>query len=100
MPTPINAPDTRSATAGRAQLLATAAASVPLPAAQRLPALPRLVPMPDAQRTFGPSRATLYRAGAAGEIRLVKVGRGTFLETETVLAWLARLPAITPKPAA
>lgn len=84
MPAPTNAPDTGSTTASR----------------MRLPDLPRLVPMPDAQRTFGPSRATFYRAGAAGEIRLVKVGRGTFLETETVLAWLARLPAIAPKAAA
>lgn len=83
MTTRIDAPDAGSALAGRT----------------RLPALPRLVPLPDAQRTFGPSRATFYRVAAAGQVRLVKIGRGTFLETETVLAWLASLPTLTPKAA-
>ena len=66
----------------------------------RLPDLPRLVPLPDAQRTFGPSRATWYRAAAAGQVRMLKVGRATFLETESVLHYLANLPTITPKAAA
>lgn len=84
MLTPTNARDTGSTTASR----------------QRLPNLPRLVRMSKGYPTFGLSRATLQRAAAAGEIRLVKVGSGTFLETETVLAWLDRLPTITPKAAA
>lgn len=84
MPTPTDAPDTGSATASHPSL----------------PALPRLVPLPSAQRTFGPSRATFYRAAAAGQVRLVKVGRGTFVETESALAWLASLPSVTPKAAA
>lgn len=69
------------------------------PAPGRLPDLPRLVPLPSAQRIFGPSRATFYRAAAAGQVRMLKIGRATFLETETVLAWLARLPAIAPRDA-
>ncbi len=79
MPTPNDAPDTGSASR------------------PRLPDLARLVPMPNAQRTFGPSRASFYRAAAAGSVRLVKVGRATFVESESALAWLASLPAITPK---
>ena len=66
----------------------------------RLPDLPRLVPLPDAQRTFGPSRATWYRAAAAGQVRMVKLGRATFLETASVLNFLDNLPTITPKAAA
>lgn len=62
--------------------------------------LPRFVWMPKGPQAFGVSRTTLYRMGAAGQIRLVKIGRSTFLDTETVLAWLARLPTITPKAAA
>ena len=84
MPTPTDAPDTGSATASR----------------PRLPTLPRLVPMPDVQATFGPSRASFYRAAAGGSVRLVKLGRATFVESESALAWLASLPAITPKAAA
>ena len=75
------------------------AGSAPVPHV-RMPDLPRLVPLPDAQRTFGPSRATWYRAAAAGQVRMLKVGRATFLETESVLTYLANLPTITPKAAA
>jgi hypothetical protein len=66
----------------------------------RLPDLPRLVPLSDGQRVFGPSRATWYRAAKAGQIRMVKVGRATFLDTESVLAFLANLPAVTLQAAA
>ena len=58
------------------------------------------MPLPDAQRTFGPSRATWYRAAAAGQVRMVKLGRATFLETASVLNFLDNLPTITPKAAA
>lgn len=83
MPTPTDAPDTGSATASHPSL----------------PTLPRLVRMSNGQRTFGPSRATLQRAAAAGEIRLLKVGSGSFLETASVLSWMARLPTAASKAA-
>ena len=66
----------------------------------RLPDLPRLVPVHDGQRVFGPSRATWYRAAAAGQIRMVKLGRASYLDTESVLAFLAALPEVTLTPAA
>ncbi len=64
-----------------------------------LPDLPRLVPLQNGKRVFGPSRSTWYRLGEAGHIRLAKVGRGTFLDTASVLAYLASLPTIPTKPA-
>ena len=100
MPAPMDTVDKGRLRLGGAQLLATIVAPTPPPAAPRLPDLPRLVPLSSAQRTFGPSRATFYRAAAARQVRMVKVGRGSFLETESVLAWMAGLPAITPKIAA
>ncbi len=66
----------------------------------RLAKLPRLVSMADCQDLFGPSRSTWYRAAAAGQIRLVKLGRATFLDTESVLAFLDSLPAVVVKPSA
>lgn len=63
----------------------------------RLPELPRVVPMFRAPAAFGVSRSTIYRAANAGDIRLVKLGRSTLVDSESVLAWLANLPTITPK---
>ena len=65
----------------------------------RLPPLPRLVPLPDGTSVFGPSRSTWYRAAALGQIRMVKIGRSTFLDTESVLAFLDSLPTVIQKPA-
>ena len=79
------------------QALMTGTAPCPPP---RLAELPRMVPMFRAAATFGLSRSTLYRAANAGDIRLVKLGRSTLVDSESVLAWLASLPAITPKAAA
>lgn len=64
-----------------------------------LPELPRLVALPDAERVFGMTRIAWYRAAKAGQIRMVKVGRSTFLDTESVLAYLANLPTIKLKAA-
>ena len=55
--------------------------------------LPRLVPLPDAQRAFGPSRSTFYRLGREGKLRLVKLGKGTFVDTDSALKFFASLPA-------
>jgi len=82
---------------GHIQTLMGTTAPVPQ---SRLPDLPRLVALKNGSKVFGPSRATWYRAAASGQVRLVKVGRATFLDTESVLAFLANLPTITPKAAA
>ncbi|MGI4797366.1 MAG: hypothetical protein ACRYG8_25605, partial [Janthinobacterium lividum] len=77
MPTSTNALEKEKASPSRVQLLATTVPPTPPSAASRLPSLPRLVPLSSAQRTFGPSRATFYRAATAGHVRMVKVGRGS-----------------------
>jgi len=60
----------------------------------RLPDLPIKVPMFRAAATFGVSRSSIYRAAAAGHIRLTKIGRSTLVDTESVLAWLNGLPPV------
>ena len=57
------------------------------------PGLPPVMPMFKAPKMVGVSRSTLYRAAAAGQIRLLKNGRSTLVDTASVLAWLAGMPA-------
>ena len=69
--------------------LVTTAAAPPILAIQTLP--PR-VRMPLAEDTFGISRSAIYRAAAAGRIKLTKLGRTTLVDTASVLEFLNSLP--------
>ena len=72
-------------------------------AAERNPltaALPVKVRLPEAPRIFGISRSAIYRGAADGHICLSKLGRGTLVDTASVLKYLENLPAMTPKAAA
>lgn len=60
-----------------------------------LPPLPVLVPMRDGERIFGPSRSTLYRLHAAKLIDLVKLGRGTFIVTESFMRYRSKLKLVS-----
>ena len=62
--------------------------------------VPKLVRLPDVPTTYGWSRSHTYREAAKGNLRLVKVGKGTFLDSDSAAAYLASLPAMTPKNAA
>jgi len=56
---------------------------------------PVAVPLPQAPAVFGLSRSGLYRAAKAGEIRLMKQGRSTLVDVESVRRYLATLPDVT-----
>ena len=62
--------------------------------------IPVKVPMVHAPTTFGVSRSAVYRAAAAGHIKLSKLGKTTLVDTASMLAFLDGLPSITPKQAA
>ena len=62
--------------------------------------LPVKVPMTRAPETFGTSRSAIYRAAAAGHIKLSKLGKTTLVDTASMLAFLDGLPALNPKQAA
>ncbi|AKR48045.1 MULTISPECIES: helix-turn-helix domain-containing protein [Acetobacter] len=57
--------------------------------------IPVAVPLEDAPRMFGVSRSHLYRMSKAGRIDMRKVGRKTVVITDTVVAYLRGLPAVT-----
>ncbi len=61
---------------------------------------PVLVPLPKAPSVYGPSRSRIYRLAAEKRIKLVKMGRSTFVEDASMRAYLAGLPTLTPKNAA
>ena len=61
---------------------------------------PMVVPLPDAPVVFGLSRSAIYRAAAAGQITLMKMGRSTLVDTASVRNYLNSLPRLTPKSAA
>lgn len=54
---------------------------------------PVAVQMSKATALTGLSRSRLYREAAAGNIRLMKAGRTTLVDLDSVRAFLARLPA-------
>ena len=49
------------------------------------------VPLPHATTVFGPSKSWFYRQAAAGNVKLIKIGRGTYVDTRSVLATLQDL---------
>ena len=55
------------------------------------------VPMPRAPGLFGLSKSAIYRAAEAGHIKLSKLGRGTLVDTASVIAYLDALPTPTLK---
>jgi excisionase family DNA binding protein len=57
--------------------------------------LPALLNVVAAAERFGVSRTTLYRWLGDGSITAKKIGRGTYLLTETVTAKIANLPNYT-----
>ncbi|GCD59747.1 hypothetical protein NBRC3280_2264 [Acetobacter pasteurianus NBRC 3280] len=57
--------------------------------------IPVAVPLEDAPRVFGMSKSHLYRMSKAGRIDMRKVGRKTVVITDTVVAYLRGLPAVT-----
>ena len=50
------------------------------------------VPLPRAPAVTGMSRSAIYRAAAAGHIRLLKLGKSTLVDLASVRAFLASLP--------
>jgi len=56
-------------------------------------AYPMAAPIPRACALSGMSRSAIYRAAAAGQITLRKIGRTTLVDMESVRAFLAALPA-------
>ncbi len=58
---------------------------------------PLTCPLPRAPAHTGLSRSAIYRAAAAGEIKLIKLGRTTLVDLASVRAYLDRLPRLTPK---
>lgn len=63
--------------------------SIPAPTATPLPLA---VPLPQAPALTGLSRSTIYRAAHEGRITLLKVGRSTLVDMESVRTFLASLP--------
>lgn len=53
----------------------------------------RLVSMPEAQRTLGASRSTLYKLISGNEIPAFKVGRRTLIKSTDLEAFIAGLPS-------
>ena len=56
------------------------------------PFVPEMVPLPRAPAYFGLSRSHLYRLAAAGQVRMVKAGARTLVDSASVRAFLATLP--------
>jgi hypothetical protein len=68
-------------------------ASLPLP--KELPTTtPRapLIPLPKAPEATGLSRSEIYRAAGRGELDIRKIGRSSYLTTESVLRYVQALP--------
>ena len=61
---------------------------------------PLTVPLPQAPAITGRSRSAIYRAAAEGKIRLVKLGRSTLVDMDSVRAFIASLPTATIRSAA
>lgn len=61
---------------------------------------PVAIPLTQAPAVFGLSRSAIYRAAAAGHVRLMKSGRTTLVAAGSVRAYLAQLPTLTPRSAA
>lgn len=62
-------------------------------------ASPQYLRIRDACRTYGVSRATLYRRAAepGTPIRMVKNGGRTLVEASSLDRWAASLPTVTPR---
>ena len=58
-------------------------------------ASPRFMRLPTFCEAYDTSRATAYRAIAAGRIRAVKCGRATLIDVASAEAWFASLPEAT-----
>ncbi len=61
---------------------------------------PLMLKLRDAPTMLGMSRSSIYRAAAAGRIKLVKNGRITLIEMKSARQYLDSLPTLTPKSAA
>lgn len=61
---------------------------------------PILLPLPRAVAISGMSRTVLYRAAAAGRLRMLKAGRATLVDFASLRALLNSLPPISLKQAA
>ena len=53
--------------------------------------LPVLIPMPDAPDLLGLSRSALYRAAGEGRLKILKLGKSSFLDRDSALAFIASL---------
>lgn len=51
-----------------------------------------LIPMPKAPEATGLSRSEIYRAAARGELDIRKIGRSSYLMTESALRYINGLP--------
>lgn len=56
---------------------------------------PILVPLPKAPTVYGLSRSTIYRLAFEDRIKLVKLGRSTYVEDASMQGCLASLPKVT-----
>ena len=56
------------------------------------PIAPLTVPLPRAPAATGLSRSAIYRAAAEGKIKLLKLGRSTLVDMQSVRDFLASLP--------
>lgn len=57
-----------------------------------------LLPMAEAARIAGVSRATLYKFAHRGELQLRKLGKKTLVETASLAALIAAAPGWRPLP--
>jgi hypothetical protein len=64
-------------------------------AAVRRETMPSYATIPVWGELSGFSRASTYRALAAGNLRAIKIGRSVRIDVEHGLAWLAAMPSAT-----
>lgn len=57
---------------------------------------PKYCTIGDWQRLSGMGRTRVFEALANGELKAIKLGRRTLIDTEAGLAWLAAQPAWRP----
>lgn len=62
-------------------------------------AFPALVPIGRSKAAFGWSRSTSYRLAEAGKITLRKVGAGTYVQSDSALAFIADAPQMVSRSA-